>query len=85
VPQSNLIAGLNPEPLSFLALIMPGPGRGKAKSTKVAKPQSTRPVQSTPSAIPDPFIREIDDAEGWSNVVNMMCDFFELPGKRARL
>jgi hypothetical protein len=59
---------------------MPNPGRGRGKSNKVPKAKSTRPVEPTLSVVADPFLHDIDNAEGWNSIVTMMCDFYKLPG-----
>jgi hypothetical protein len=57
---------------------MPGPGRGKGKSK--SKPATVmRPVQGN-SPAPDTVVRDIDDAEGWDKIVNILCHSFDLPG-----
>lgn len=54
---------------------MPGPrGKGKAKS----KPKPT-PRPSQPSG-PDPFVVDINTAEGWTAIVTIFCEHLNLPG-----
>ncbi|KAJ7636952.1 hypothetical protein FB45DRAFT_977452 [Roridomyces roridus] len=54
---------------------MPGPGRkGKPK----AKSTNPPPTQSK-NNLPDSFFDDIENAEGWTFVVNVLCDHFDLP------
>lgn len=60
---------------------MPGPG-SRAKAAKAKK--KTKQPQSSGSgsvAARDAYVNEVDDAEGWTAAVNILCVVFELPGE----
>ncbi|KAH6909543.1 hypothetical protein BKA70DRAFT_202802 [Coprinopsis sp. MPI-PUGE-AT-0042] len=63
---------------------MPGPGRnkGKKKSSKSSKgsASATSLAPSTSAASePSPYVSDIDDAEGWTPIVNILCEVFNIP------
>jgi hypothetical protein len=59
---------------------MPAPSnRGKGKSKK-RKPTSGSASSSRPNDTDEVYVVDIDNAEGWEVVVNILCDYFELPG-----
>ncbi|KAJ7089251.1 hypothetical protein B0H15DRAFT_840062 [Mycena belliarum] len=56
---------------------MPGPGRRTN-----ARPRATGTANNpsaTSSAQADSLIADIDNADGWDRVVNVLCDYFDLP------
>ncbi|THH28452.1 hypothetical protein EUX98_g5738 [Antrodiella citrinella] len=58
---------------------MPGPRR-KTKN----KPSATAASSSLAVALPDAFVEEIDDVQGWREIVNLLCDAFKLPDMSRR-
>jgi hypothetical protein len=56
---------------------MPGPGAKKNNQ------KSKKNVQSNPSGPPMPptFVADIDNAEDWARIVNLLCETLELPGR----
>ncbi|OCH85949.1 hypothetical protein OBBRIDRAFT_762123 [Obba rivulosa] len=55
---------------------MPGP-RAKGKT---GKPKPSASTQKIPQrSVSNTFASGIENAEGWNAVVNMLCDYFELP------
>jgi hypothetical protein len=57
---------------------MPGPGN----RSKAAKAKKANQAQPSGSVIPrDAYVDDVDHADGWTPVVNVLCQFFELPGK----
>ncbi|KAJ7484420.1 hypothetical protein FB451DRAFT_1232475 [Mycena latifolia] len=56
---------------------MPGPGRKIKPRPRVAGP--TPGSTNANSSQNDTFIGDIDNAEGWSPVVDILCAYFELP------
>ncbi|KAF8962291.1 hypothetical protein BDZ97DRAFT_1120677 [Flammula alnicola] len=66
---------------------MPGPGsRGKVKS-KGNKAKSSAASSSTIKAssdVDEVYITEIDNAEGWNVIVNILCHYFALPDLTTR-
>ncbi|KAJ3503069.1 hypothetical protein NMY22_g18377 [Coprinellus aureogranulatus] len=52
---------------------MPTPGN----RAKAAKARNRRQAQ----AMRDAFVTDVDDADGWTSAVNILCAVFELPGK----
>jgi hypothetical protein len=60
---------------------MPAPSnRGKGKSKK-SKPKNGSASSSRPNDTDEIYVVDIDNAEGWEVVVNILCDYFELPGQ----
>lgn len=60
-------------PTLNLLSIMPGPGsRNKTKS------KGRKPNASAHGDVGQVHIAEIDNAEGWNTVVNVLCDLFQL-------
>ncbi|KAJ7255299.1 hypothetical protein C8J57DRAFT_1346013 [Mycena rebaudengoi] len=61
---------------------MPGPGR---KSKAKAKPtgSGTKPTEKS-SSQPDSYVWDIDNADGWSTIVNILCDVLNLPDLTSR-
>jgi len=59
---------------------MPGPGGRKTKS-KPKGPAQTPASSSTSLVVSDAFLGDIDNAEGWSMIVTILCDALDLPGK----
>jgi hypothetical protein len=53
---------------------MPGPG-SRAKAAKAKKSKRAR-------ALRDAYIDDVDDADGWTAAVNILCVVFDLPGTR---
>jgi len=53
---------------------MPGPGARRKKKAKAASSSEPQPE------ITNVFLPQIENAEGWNIVVNILCDYFELPG-----
>jgi len=53
---------------------MPGPGARRKKKAKAASTSEPQPE------ITNVFLPQIANAEGWNIVVNILCDYFELPG-----
>ncbi|KDR72536.1 hypothetical protein GALMADRAFT_73678 [Galerina marginata CBS 339.88] len=67
---------------------MPGPGsRGKGKS-KGNKPKNSTASSSRATAsttdVDEVYVTEIDHAEAWGIVVNILCNIFELPDLTSR-
>ncbi|KAF9480921.1 hypothetical protein BDN70DRAFT_876939 [Pholiota conissans] len=63
---------------------MPAPhNRGKAKSKK-SKPRNASASSSRPNDADEVYMFNIDNAEGWDKVVNILCDYFELPDLTTR-
>ncbi|KAF8180416.1 hypothetical protein BJ912DRAFT_632081 [Pholiota molesta] len=63
---------------------MPAPSnRGKGKSKK-RKPTSGSASSSRPNDTDEVYVVDIDNAEGWEVVVNILCDYFELPDLTTR-
>jgi hypothetical protein len=58
---------------------MPGPGKGKSKAKK-SKTPGTGSSASKAADTDAVYLTEIDNAEGWDAVVNILCMIFELPG-----
>jgi hypothetical protein len=55
---------------------MPGPGtRNKHKKIKQSKPSALRP--------PEPFVGDIDNAEHWYLIAEILCNVLNIPGTRA--
>ncbi|KAF7348541.1 Bin3-type SAM domain-containing protein [Mycena venus] len=57
---------------------MPGPGqktKAKAKSSSVASGSTS----GSRSQLDSTFIGDIDSADGWNPVINILCDYLELP------
>lgn len=52
---------------------MPGPG----KRAKASKAKDSKQLQ----VISDALVRDVDDADGWTAAVNILCIVFDLPGK----
>ena len=65
---------------------MPGPGsRAKAKSRKAKTKNasgsiSTSRSQGVDADADEVYVVKIDNAEGWDMIVNILCDYFQLPG-----
>ncbi|KAJ7731107.1 hypothetical protein DFH07DRAFT_929368 [Mycena maculata] len=57
---------------------MPGPGR-KTKATNKTTNESGSSANEIPNTQLDSFIGDIDNAEGWSPIVDILCQYFELP------
>jgi hypothetical protein len=55
---------------------MPGPG------TRSNKQKSRKNVQPNPRVppIPSTFVADMDNAEDWSGIVNLLCETLKLPG-----
>ncbi|KAJ2933042.1 hypothetical protein H1R20_g4019, partial [Candolleomyces eurysporus] len=63
---------------------MPGPGN-RAKAAKAKKNKSAASSSSSKLVNPrDPYVHDVDDADGWTPVVNILCNFFELPDLTTR-
>ena len=63
--------------------IMPGPGsrgKGKSKANKSKTPGAGSSSASKASDTDAVYLTEIDNAERWDTVVNILCVIFELPG-----
>jgi len=63
--------------------IMPGPGsrgKGKSKANKSKTPGAGSSSASKASDTDAVYLTEIDNAERWDTVVNILCVLFELPG-----
>lgn len=64
---------------------MPGPGSKKSGPKK--KPTTSASVNPTPSnhsessLTTESYVGDIDNAEGWARVVDILCDYFKIPGK----
>ncbi|KAG5654548.1 hypothetical protein H0H81_000073 [Sphagnurus paluster] len=58
---------------------MPGPGHKKK-----AKPKAQPAPNPENSASPDAYVGEIDNAEGWGKVVDILCIVFEIPDLTTR-
>ena len=58
---------------------MPSPGGRKTKS-KPKGPAQTPASSSNSLVVPDAFLGDIDNAEGWSMIVTILCDTLDLPG-----
>ncbi|KAJ6616468.1 hypothetical protein B0H10DRAFT_1949115 [Mycena sp. CBHHK59/15] len=56
---------------------MPGPGRKTKAKAKPSASGTSNNGNSNPQ--PDSFIGDIDNAVGWSPIVNILCQVFELP------
>lgn len=62
---------------------MPGPGGRKTKS-KPKYPAQTPANSSNSLVVPDAFLGDIDNAEGWSMIVSILCDALDLPDLSTR-
>ncbi|THU83077.1 hypothetical protein K435DRAFT_734270, partial [Dendrothele bispora CBS 962.96] len=60
---------------------MPGPGK-KANKTKGRPP--TKPSESSTALVPESYVGDIDNADGWNQIVNILCDFYKLPDLTTR-
>ncbi|KAJ2912907.1 hypothetical protein MD484_g7504, partial [Candolleomyces efflorescens] len=58
---------------------MPGPGN-RAKAAKARKNKSA----AAPARPRDPYLADVDDADGWTPIVNILCSCFELPDLTTR-
>lgn len=64
---------------------MPGPrGKPRAKKSK----SKSNATHSLPIPTPDDsefidLIDDIDGAQGWNKIVNVLCEFLRLPGQSA--
>ncbi|TFK71924.1 hypothetical protein BDN72DRAFT_837130 [Pluteus cervinus] len=57
---------------------MPGPGKAKGKKSKSKSTSTSSPLP------PEAYIGDIDNAEGWYLIVNILCGVFELPDLTTR-
>jgi hypothetical protein len=55
---------------------MPGPGRKTKAKPKASSSGSTAISDSQLES----FIADIDSADGWNPVINILCDYLDLPG-----
>lgn len=55
---------------------MPGPG-SRAKAAKAKKIKQSQ-------ALRDAYVTDVDDADGWTAAVNILCVVFDLPGTRTK-
>ncbi len=64
---------------------MPGPGsRSKAKSKKGQNRERVWfdlnfPISGVDADADEVYVVKIDNAEGWDMIVNILCDYFQLP------
>ena len=64
---------------------MPGPGKQNGKKRKPTAPASGSHAPASFN-IPDGFYADIDNGATWMNMVEFLCEYFELPGENpARL
>lgn len=56
---------------------MPGPG---AKKSKQGPKRNTQP-NSSDSLTPPTFVADIDNAEDWAKIVDLLCETLQLPGR----
>lgn len=63
---------------------MPGPG-GRAKAAKAKKNKQAQSSSSIATRPRDAYVNEVDDAEGWTAAVNILCVVFELPGEQRHI
>ncbi|KAJ7150977.1 hypothetical protein C8R43DRAFT_1005813 [Mycena crocata] len=54
---------------------MPGPGR----KTKAKPRTGTASSAASSNSQPDSFVGDIDRADGWNPVINILCEYFDLP------
>ena len=61
---------------------MPGPAKKKKSKANRPKPArvSISGAQSSEYVPPDAFLESVYHAEGWSNVVDVLCAMLDLPG-----
>lgn len=60
---------------------MPGPGsRAKAKSKKTKTKSGSGSIAQSHTDADEIYVVKIDNAEGWDMIVNILCDYFQLPG-----
>ena len=63
---------------------MPGPGNNKKSKVKRSRASGNGSSNLTNVDIPtvlDACVDEINDADGWENIVDILCRLFELPGE----
>ncbi|KAG2003384.1 hypothetical protein CC2G_003991 [Coprinopsis cinerea AmutBmut pab1-1] len=60
---------------------MPGPGSRKSKSKK---PKSTASQRAAAAAAQYAYVHDVDDADGWTPIVNILCGVFQLPDLTTR-
>ena len=53
---------------------MPGPA-SRAKAAKAKKNKQAKTLR-------DAYVTDVDDADGWTAAVNILCVVFDLPGTR---
>lgn len=58
---------------------MPGPGHKKSKSKKSAGSSREVPNVDIPTVL-DTYVDEVNDAEGWETIVEILCRILDLPG-----
>lgn len=61
---------------------MPGPGK-RGKATKSSRPKTQSSIVS--SETDQVYVTEIDNAESWDIIVDVLCQCFDLPGMSSEL